>query len=110
MVDVAALLRKLLKVRQPEIVAFLTLPEVYEEKLRGKMSEYRRIQANAYATIREIDYFEHEEAIRDRVELGGTEQTRGLAPAGLFERCVLVQRIDAEGKDLGSMEAAPMPA
>ena len=105
LIDVAALLRHELKDRKPEIAAFLTLPEVYEEKLRGKPAEYQRIMANAYTTIREIDYFEHQEAHQHQVELGGTEETRFLAPTGLFERCSFIQRVDAEGFDLGSMEA-----
>ena len=103
-IDVAAIVRHELAAQSPDVAAFLTLADVYEERVRGRREERQRMMVNTYATIREIDSFQTSGAAVSGVELG-LEEGAVPVPELLFERTYLVERKDAEGQDLGSTEA-----
>lgn len=100
LVDVACALENMLSVYESHhLMAILTLPEVYDGKVKGKKDDHERMRANTYATLRELEYFRSGKAHQDGYTLSRQIQT----PAkDMFTSVSVVSRVDANGQDLGN--------
>ncbi len=100
-IDIAAMIRQEFAGSDLSITAILTLPEVHEDVLQGKIEEQARIEANCIAAATELDYFQTGQAAADGLRMG---QLATRAPAQLFDHVYLVGKYDSEGRSVGSME------
>jgi hypothetical protein len=105
LIDIAAILQNELDDREAHISVVLALPEVYEKAVKAKPAQFPRMLANSYATVLEKDFFQNGYAYEKGVMLAGVDDTGRPAPATLFDRIYLVERTDADGYDLGTIEA-----
>ncbi len=101
LIDVAAVLReRLRRTGQFELNALLTLPDVYDLRLKGKTDQRAKVAANTYAVLRELDFFQTEQAHREGFRLAGAGPQPLPAPAKLIDTVYVAGRRDAAGVDL----------
>ncbi len=102
LIDTIAALRHQLG-DEVSIRCYLTMPSVYFSKLT--QDQRQRVEANAYATLREIEYFQQGLARSEKWEFHYVGAHQAIpSPEVLFSRCYIVERRDARGADLQSPE------
>jgi len=102
LLDVACALASELQEHESHLMAILTLPEVYDHETKGKKDDRERMRANAYASLRELEYFRSGKARQDGVILSKHIPT---PDKDMFSSVSLVSRVDASGQDLGRADA-----
>lgn len=102
LLDTACFLENELYNHESQLMAILFMPEVFDFDTRGKKDDYERMRANAYATLRELDFFRTALAHRNGVNLGRDIKT---PQQDMFKSVSLVSRIDANNQDLRNSSA-----
>ena len=106
LLEICALLRELSKGMQVDLVLVCIAPSAFEKVLRHNSPEqWKRVQANAYATMQEINAFMEGFGPRYQVDFGPDELNRCTLEGGFAKQLIVVGRITADGRDLGSIEA-----
>lgn len=102
--DVAFSTRAILAARQPRLTGILTLPSVYDTigAISADPFQMKRIQANAYAALKELQFFMDDEGARHGLSL----RYEDLPPVQIadppFECCYLINRWNVKGYALDS--------
>jgi hypothetical protein len=104
LIDAAVMLHQLVGGRDLRVTATLTMPDVYYHAVKEKIGEWDRLQANGYATIRELDCFQNGHAPDLGIRMSAVASAQEL-PRKLFDWVYLVERVDANDKDLGTLES-----
>lgn len=102
--DLSFEVRNHLKLRKGvEMIAIFTMPEGYIRIVpRGLQSE--RVQANAFAALKEIDYFANADNAKG-LQLQFTSNSRAFNPEfPLFDMMSLLDIIDAQGNELDHID------
>jgi|GEM_PF-6389890 len=102
LLDTACLLENELYQHNSQLMSILALPEVFDFDVRGKKDDYERMRSNAYATLRELEFFRSGDALKQVVSLGREIKT---PKQDMLKSVSLVSRIDANGQDLRSSSA-----
>ncbi len=106
LLEMCALIRNLSKGMQVDLVLVCIDPSAFEHVLRHNSPEqWKRVQANAYATMQEINAFMEGFGTRHQVDFGPDELNRCTLESGFAKQVIVVGRITADGRDLGSTEA-----
>jgi hypothetical protein len=101
-IDAAFLARKLSKVDNTYVTGILVLPEAFSRV------KDERVRANAYAALRELDYYMTSGDLSVEYVKGQRMDALGVP---LFNICYLVDAVNERGKNLSSIpELAPMIA
>lgn len=96
--DVAAHLRNRLQ-DQTRIIGVLVMPSVFEEDIPSLLQQ-RRIRANAYAALKELDYFQSGAEFSTQFP----ERKPFHLNGGIFTNVFLLDRSNAAGFQLGGQE------
>ncbi|HTE18321.1 MAG TPA: tubulin-like doman-containing protein [Armatimonadota bacterium] len=106
LLDIALLLRHKLQAIAPQIKAVLVMPSVFD-KDATKPGHKQRLQANAVATLMELQYFLDEEEVRKaRWRFSYPDATVRTLPLNvpLLDQCFLVEAKNSDGESLESKE------
>ncbi|MBL8889811.1 MAG: hypothetical protein JNL67_07510 [Planctomycetaceae bacterium] len=102
---VASLIRELTKETPCEITAYVLLPSAFDGVLGNKPEQLHRIRANCYGTIAELEAARLGLYVRENTRLGISPDSSVSIPANVFNEVFVAGRKQANGKDLGSLEA-----
>jgi hypothetical protein len=104
-VEIAALVRHVLKDLDVDITGIFVMPNALDGKLAGKTEEKIRVRANFYDAIRTLDAFNDGFGDLHNFSFGANDREAFKSPPLLFNQIFLAGRILANGQDLGSLEA-----
>lgn len=105
LLDMGVLLRDALGSALGRMSAYVTMPDVHVGRVAGRIGERENLQTNAYATLRELDFFLTGTAAARKVTISRLEGPPIPAPGSLFRPFYLVERVDSRSRDLGSDDA-----
>ena len=102
--DIALLLRYVFRGIPLDLWGVVVLPSALSNWFTNKQEQRKRIEANAFATLKEIEYFMDEEATQEgwQFEYPGNLLVNLDKP--IFEKCFLVEGYNSQGKKLSSPE------
>lgn len=102
---VASLIRELTKESSCEITATIVLPSAFDGVLDSKPEQARRVRANCYATLLEIEAARLGVFSAAGVRLGVSPEISVPVASSVFNDVYVVGRKQANGKDIGSLQA-----